>query len=171
MSNFIRFNEKIRISPVLVVKDGKNLGVMPLPKAIQIARQAGLDLVEIAPNSRPPVCKIMEYGKFAYEKKIKERQQRKSSKTAQTKEIRLSPVIEDHDIDVKVKQITGFLSDGHSVLLRLQYRNRQLVHKDQGFNVINKVVQKVGNIGKLKDPPKLSGKTLIAIIDPARNDG
>jgi translation initiation factor IF-3 len=164
--NFIRVNEKIRISPVFVVKDGKSLGSMPLSRAMQLARESGLDLVEVAPDSRPPVCKIMEYGKFAYEKKIKERQQRKSAKSSQIKEIRLSPVIEDHDIETKVKHITEFLNDGHSVILRLQYKNRQLAHKNLGFDVIKKVVQKVAEIGKLKDPPKMNGKNLIAIIDP-----
>jgi translation initiation factor IF-3 len=164
--NFIRVNEKIRISPVFVVKDGKSLGSMPLYKAIQLAKESKLDLIEVAPDSRPPVCKIMEYGKFAYEKKIKERQQRKASKASQVKEIRFSPVIEDHDIETKVKHITEFLTDGHMVILRLQYKNRQMAHKDLGLDVINKVVQKISEFGKLKDQPKMNGRNLIAILEP-----
>ena len=161
-----RINEWIRLSPVRVVnEDGSQLGEMPTDEARRLAREAGLDLVEVAAAVRPPVCRIMDYGKFKYELSLKEKKQRKN-KQGQLKEVRLSPDIALHDIDTKISQARKHLEAGHSVQLKLRYKGRENAHKDLGFEVINGMIEKLTDISKLSIKPQLEGKVLHCMLDP-----
>lgn len=165
----VRINERIRISPVVVIdKDGKNLGTKAIKDAQYMARKDGLDLVEISPNSRPPVCRIMDYSKYKYEKSIKEKNQKRNSQTAQTKEIRLRPSIGKHDIDTKIKAARKFLAQGNKVQFRLQYRRRENAHKDQGFVVLDGIIEELKDIGLAVSKPKLNGNNLNCLIEPLK---
>ena len=162
----VRINEQIRISPVMVIKDGENLGNMTCFDAIKMAREEGLDLVEISPNSRPPVCLVIDYNKFKYEEKKKRKiSEKKSSKSLGLKEIRLSYNIDPHDVEIKAKQGIRFLEEGYRVKLNLKFESRELSHKDIGFNVITNFLKLVSEFGKPQSPPKLDGKYLGCIID------
>lgn len=161
-----RVNEQIRISKVMLIdENGQNLGEVPNGEAKKLAREANLDLVEVAPKARPPVCRIMDYGKFKYEKGQKEKKQKSNSKTNKTKVIRLSPNIGEHDVDTKVKSVKKFLESGDKVLLQLRYKGRAKAHKDVGFEIINKIVERVSNLGTSKNP-RLQGAVLSCIIEP-----
>lgn len=165
----VRINERIRISPIVVIdKDGKNLGTKAIKDAQYMARKDGLDLVEISPNSRPPVCRIMDYSKYKYEKSIKEKNQKRNSQTAQTKEIRLRPSIGKHDIDTKIKAARKFLAQGNKVQFRLQYRRRENAHKDQGFVVLDGIIEELKDIGLAVSKPKLNGNNLNCLIEPLK---
>lgn len=162
----LRINERIRISPVLVIgPDGNKLGVMPTEDARRRAQSHEMDLVEVSPQARPPVCRIMDYSKYKYEQSIKEKKQRQNQRATQQKEVQLSPVIQQHDIDVKVGQIRRFIEEGHKVFLRLEYRRRQNAHKDLGFEIIDKVLAAVADIAEPRNRPKLEGKVLSCLLD------
>lgn len=164
-SDFVRINEKIRMSPVMVIKDDQNIGIMNIEKALYLAKQDGLDLVEISPNAKPPVCKIIDYGKFKYEKKIKERNQKKHSKQLQLKEIRLSSNIEEHDLQVKAASVLRFLEEGHQVQLNLKFdTKRHLNHKELGFDVVKKMIEKVSEKGIVQSPPKMNGRSIVCVL-------
>jgi translation initiation factor IF-3 len=161
-----RINENIRISPVRVVSHtSEMLGAMPTIEALEIARQAGLDLVEVAPDERPPVCRIMDYGKFKYEQKKK---QAKSAKThhVQLKEIRLRPKTGEHDVEFKVKQARGFLSERDKVKVTIQFRGRELAHVDRGRELILGVIAALEDIAKVEKPPAMEGKSMTAVLIP-----
>lgn len=166
----VRINERIRLSPVIVVdKDGNNLGPKNVKDAQYMARKDGLDLVEVSPNSRPPVCRIMDYSKYKYEKSIKEKAQKKNSKATQIKEIRLRPSIGKHDIDTKVNSARKFLTQGHKVQFRLQFKRRENAHRDQGFSVIDQIAEELSDVGSVVGVPKLSGNNLNCLIEPLKN--
>jgi len=163
---FYRVNEKIRFSPVMVIdQHGENLGAIPVDKAKQLARTAKLDLVEVAPHARPPVCRIMDFGKFRYEQSLKEKKQRSKTKSTQTKEIRLSPGIADHDIETKTKAARKFLESGFKVQLKLQYSKRENAHKDLGFVVIKRILENLNEVAAAKEPPKLNGRFLMCLLE------
>ena len=161
-NTFTRVNEQIRISPIMVIQDGANLGAIPTRKALVMAKQQGLDLVEVAPDSRPPVCRIMDYGKFKYEKGKKQ----KSSIAPQMKEIRLSPRIGDHDVDTKIKAMRKFLAANHKVQLKLRFKKRENAHKDLGFTVIKRIIEEVSDIGQPQRPPVLAGNQITCVVEP-----
>lgn len=157
-------NEQIRISPVRVIgADGAQLGIMPVDQAISKARESDLDLVEVAPNDRPPVCRIMDFGKYKYEKKKKSHQHVHQTKT---KEIRLRPKTGDHDIETKVKQAKGFLEHKDKVQVSVVFRGRELAHIEEGRKVMNEVIQQLLEVGKLEAPPSQMGKRMIATVQP-----
>jgi translation initiation factor IF-3 len=160
-----RVNERIRFSPVRLVKDGKQIGIMPVDKARKMAYDLGLDLVEVNPNARPIVCSIMDYGKYCYQQSIKEKTNKKN-KGIEMKEVRLSPKIADNDINTKVKAASKFLSQGKKVQLTLIYKKRELSHKDEGFKVVNKMLEDLEEIAKVESRPKLSGDRLICKLEP-----
>jgi translation initiation factor IF-3 len=161
-----RLNHNIRVPEVRVVQDGKQLGIMKTGDAVALATEAGMDLVEIAPNGTPPVCSIMKYDEFKYREKIKEkdaaRKQRESS--AQWKEIRLSPSIGQHDLEVKVKQAKGFLEDDKRLQVVVFFQRRQLNHKDLGFEVIKQFIAALGENVVVESAPRLEGNKLNARI-------
>jgi len=147
--------------------NGENLGVIPTKDAQAMARKQGLDLVEVAPNSRPPVCRIMDYGKFKYEQSIREKKQSQGN-APKMKELKLSPAIDSHDLETKLGMAKKFLEAGHKVHFRLQFRKRQIAHKDRGFDVMKKVVEEVGDIGNATQKPQLEGRVITCMIEPMK---
>ncbi len=146
------------------------LGVMPTREAQRLADQQGLDLVEITPNAVPPVCKIMDYGKFKYEESIRAKQARKSQKVQKVKEIKFHPGTDTNDFDYKLKQIRGFLGEGCKVKLTLQYRGRENAHRELGEDVINRVLEALANECFVEQAPKTLGRVLGALIGPPRKN-
>lgn len=164
-----RVNEQIRIPKVMVIDDkGQNLGEMSNEDAKRLAREANLDLVEVAPQARPPVCRIMDYGKFKYEKGQKEKKQKGNSKNNKTKVVRLSPNIGEHDIDTKLKNVRKFLESGDKVLLQLRYKGRAKAHKDVGFDIVSQITDKVTDIAT-SQKPRLQGAVLSCVIEPNKS--
>jgi translation initiation factor IF-3 len=151
---------------VRLVLDGKNLGVVSTDDAKSLARQKGLDLVEISPNSRPPVCQIIDYGKYAYERKKRQRQTAAKAQKVDWKEIRLTPGIGEHDIETKVRKLRQFLERGKHVKVTVRYKRRQIVHQDQGLQTLEAVVDSVKDIGKTDNKPRMEGKQLTVQIVP-----
>lgn len=152
----MRINRNIIASHVRVTRDGENLGVMPVYQAQDLAMREDLDLVEISPNSKPPVCAIMDFGKW----KFSEKQKNKQQKSIQPKEIRLRPVTSDHDVDVKIQQLKKFLLEKRSVSVNIKFKNREIIHKDNGRRIIEKIVNAVTDVGKPENNPKFEGFTL-----------
>ncbi len=150
---------------------GNQLGVMSTRDAQRLAEERGLDLVEITPNAVPPVCKIMDYGKFKYEESIKEKQARKSQKVQKVKEIKFHPGTDTNDFDYKLKQIRGFLGEGCKVKLTLQYRGRENAHRELGEDVINRVLAQLKDECFVEQAPKTLGRVLGALIGPPRKNG
>ena len=164
-----RVNFQIKVPQVRVVRDEEQLGVMTTEQARKIASEEGLDLVEIVPNSKPPVCKIMDYGRFKYEQKlkVKESAKRQRETQIQLKEIRLRPCIADHDTEVKINQAKKFISDGCRVQFNLQFKgHRELSHKEQGFQVIQKVIAALESCAALEKPPAMEGNRIICFFSP-----
>ena len=147
------------------------LGVMPTQNAIRMAEGKGLDLVEITPNANPPVCKIMDYGKYKYEQSIREKQQRKSQKAAQVKEIKFHPGTDIGDINHKLRQIREFLADGSKVRLSLQFRGRENVHRDIGEDKISEVLEMLKDECYVEQAPKTDGRVHFCLIGPPRKNG
>jgi translation initiation factor IF-3 len=160
-----RINEQIRISPVrLIDAEGQPLGVVPTLQAMEKAREAGLDLVEVAPNERPPVCKILDYGKFRYE------QSRKANKSKvhqqKLKEVRVRPKTGDHDVDVKINAVRKFLEHKDKVLLSVQFRGRELQHIEEGKRVLDQMLEKLADVAKVERGASMEGKRMSAMLAP-----
>lgn len=162
-----RVNDQIRISPVRVVgNDGEMLGVIPTPQAMQMAMEAGLDLVEVAPNVRPPVCRIMDYGKFKYEQH-KKKKSNTGGKAAELKEIRLRPKTGDHDIEFKIKQARGFLEERHKVKLTVMFKGRENAHHERGRDVLDEVIKLLEDVAKVEKFPGMDGgRQMTAVVAP-----
>ncbi len=159
-----RVNEQIRISPIRVIShDGKQLGILSTDEALSRAREAGLDLVEVAPNERPPVCRIMDYGKYKYEKKKKTGHATHHTKT---KEIRLRPKTGEHDIEFKVKQAKGFLQHKDKVQITVVFRGREMAHIEEGRKVMEGVIQELLEFGKLEGPPQQHSRRMMCTVTP-----
>lgn len=162
-----RVNGSIKFSPVVVIDhNGRNLGPTALQEARIIAEEAGLDLVEISPNSRPPVCRVMDFGKFKFEQNLKEKKQRRKQKQSVIKEVRLSPSIQDHDLDTKSKAAMKFLSAGHRVVVKLEFKRRELAHKDLGITVMDSFLSRIKDHGIAPDRPRFEGRNLSCVVDP-----
>jgi translation initiation factor IF-3 len=161
---FTRVNLNIRVPSVRVVRDGEQLGVMPTNRAQQLADEAGLDLIEVVPNATPPVCHIADYGEYKYRQKIAEKEQARKQRETQveTKEVRFRPGTDDHDIETKVKTVRRFLEEKKKVQVNVDYKWRELSHKEEGFKVINQVIEAVADVGVVEVRPKLEGKRLTA---------
>ena len=163
----MRINEEIRAREVRVITaDGEQLGIMSGRAAQQLAVERHLDLVEIAPTAKPPVCKIMDYGKFRYEQQKREKEARKKQKTFDIKEVKLRPGIEDHDFNVKYKNAVRFLEDGDKVKVTIMFRGRELSHPELGEVLLNKMEEQLKEIAVVERVPKLEGKNMIMIVAP-----
>lgn len=161
----LRVNDRIRFSPVIVVNSkGENLGSLPLREAKNIARNEGLDLVEVSPHSRPPVCKVMDYGKFQYEQSKKT----KKSKQVHIKEIMLKPNIGDHDLNTKINQLNKFIAHGDKVQIKVRFSGRENAHKELGFDLINKVLGQAVDV-TVQKPPKLEGRCVTCFLEPSKS--
>ncbi|MBR4862132.1 MAG: translation initiation factor IF-3 [Firmicutes bacterium] len=160
-------NEEIRDKEVRVIDtDGTMLGVMPTEKAMELAAEKKLDLVNISPNAKPPVCKILDYGKYRYELQKKEKEAKKKQKTTQVKEIRLSTFIEEHDINVKANTASKFLKDGDKVKVSLRFRGREKDYKDKGMAVMQSFAQVVSEVGVVEKQPLFEGRSLTMVLGP-----
>ena len=163
----MRINEEIRAREVRVITaDGEQLGIMSGRAAQQLAVERHLDLVEIAPTAKPPVCKIMDYGKFRYEQQKREKEARKKQKTFDIKEVKLRPGIEDHDFNVKYNNAVRFLEDGDKVKVTIMFRGRELSHPELGEVLLNKMAEQLKEIAVVERVPKLEGKNMIMIVAP-----
>ncbi|MCX7886990.1 MAG: translation initiation factor IF-3 [Verrucomicrobiae bacterium] len=172
MQNFYRVNQKIRAREVRVVdSEGKQIGIMPINQALTLAEQRGLDLVEVAPNASPPVCKIIDYGKFKYTQEKREREARKHQHADRLKEIKLRINIDNHDYQTKLKHIRQFLTDGIRVKVSLFFRGRESLHAEFGDQLMQRVINDLGNICHVESPPRLSGRVLHMMLGPVRGAG
>jgi translation initiation factor IF-3 len=166
-ASFIRINGKIRAREVRVVGDeSKQLGVMSLSDALNLARAQGVDLVEIAPNAVPPVCRLVDFGKFRYEQAKKEKESKKHQHASTVKEIQLSPRIDPHDLGVKVNHAIEFLCEDMKVKVALKFRGREMAHTEFGFQVINKFIESIAPWGHPDFQPKLVGRNINLMISP-----
>lgn len=164
----VRINHRIRAREVRVIgPDGGQLGVMETRKALELAHQHGLDLAEISPNSKPPVCKILDYGKFKYEQKKKAKAAKKNQVVTTLKEIQFRPQTDSHDVEFKVKHILRFLSEGNKVKVSVRFRGREAMHADLGQALLKQIVDMVGQSGMVETPPKMEGKILSMIFAPS----
>ena len=160
-----RINEQIRISPVRVISaEGEQLGIIPTDQALAIAREADLDLVEVAPTERPPVCRIMDFGKFKYQQK--KRQHKSHAHQSKIKEIRVRPKTGDHDIEVKVNRAREFLTHKDKVIVSVIFRGREIAHKEEGTKIINRIIEQLGELGKVEAPPSEQGKRIVCTLAP-----
>ena len=166
---FIRINERIRAREVRVIDDaGNQLGILPPFEALKIARERGLDLVEVSPNAVPPVCRIQDYGKFLYEKDKSERAARKKQKIIVIKEVKFSVTVDEHDYQTKKNQAVRFLTDGDKVKASLRFKGRQMSHRDLGYKIINRLITDIGEAGIVEFMPRMEGTTLHAILAPSK---
>ncbi|MCI0491774.1 MAG: translation initiation factor IF-3 [Planctomycetes bacterium] len=160
-----RINEQIRITPIRVVgQDGSQLGVIETAGALQQAREAGLDLVEVAPQEKPPVCRIMDYGKFKYQQK--KRQHKSHAHQSKNKEIRLRPKIGEHDLVTKINRAREFLGQKDKVVFSVVFRGRENAHVDEGYKVVGRIVQELSDLAKVEHPPSMQGRRIVAIFAP-----
>ncbi len=161
-----RVNEQIRISPIrLIGVNGEQLGVVPTSQAMEMAREAQLDLVEVAAQERPPVCKIMDYGKFKFQQKQKQKEKSKSHQQ-RLKEIRVRPKTGEHDIDVKIHQARKFLEHKDKVLVNVLFRGRELQHIEEGRRIIQGILEKLIDVAKVEKAPSMEGKRMTAMLAP-----
>jgi translation initiation factor IF-3 len=166
-SQRVRINKNIRASEVrLISEDGQQLGVMPLKDAMARALEAHLDLVEVAPQANPPVCRIMDYGKFKYQQSKKQQEARRRQTTIQVKEVKVRPKIEEHDMAFKLKNIKRFLADRDKVKVTMIFRGREMAHQDRGYNILRQMVEALADAGVVEQEPRHEGRTLFMIIAP-----
>src|SRR5215211_5346170 len=161
-----RINHHIRVPQVRLVGDNITVGVYKTPDAQRMAQEQGLDLVEISPNAVPPVCKIIDYNKFLYEKKRKEKEMKAKSKTAEVKEIRFTPGTDDHDFDFKARHAESFLKEGNKVKAYVQFKGRAIMFKERGELLLLKFAERLAEVGQPEALPKMEGKRMLIIFAP-----
>ncbi len=167
-----RINERIRVPQVrLIDEKGEQVGIVPTFQALTMARERGLDLMEVSPNAAPPVCKICDYGKFKYEKKKKDNEARKKQTVIKVKEVQLRPQTEEHDFDYKFRNIRKFLEDGDKAKITIMFRGREITYVDQGHKMMRELMEKTKDIAMVEAYPKLEGKKLIMILAPGSSKG
>ncbi|HHX89906.1 MAG TPA: translation initiation factor IF-3 [Paracoccus sp.] len=162
-----RVNDRIRAPEIrLIGADGENVGVVTPAKALEMAQEAGLDLVEISPNAAPPVCKIMDYGKFKYEQQKREAEARKKQHVIDIKEVKFRPGTDSHDYDVKMRNVIRFLEGGDKVKVTLRFRGREMAHQQIGMELLNRIAAAVAEVGKVENMPRLEGRQMVMMIGP-----
>jgi translation initiation factor IF-3 len=162
-----RINDRIRAPEIrLIGADGENVGVVTPARAMQMAEEAGLDLVEISPTAVPPVCKIMDFGKFKYETQKREAEARKKQKVIEIKEIKFRPGTDIHDYQVKMRSVLKFLEEGDKVKVTLRFRGREMAHQELGLELLNRVAADVGEAGKIESMPRLEGRQMVMMVGP-----
>ena len=160
-------NEDIEARSVrLVGADGSMLGIVGIHEAMGAAQDAGLDLVEVSPNAEPPVCKVLDYGRFKYEAQKKKNEARKKQKTIEVKEIKMRPGIEQHDYDTKMRSVRRFLEEGDKVKVTLRFRGRELAHQEVGRAVLQRVQTELGEAVKVEQFPKMEGRQMVMVMSP-----
>lgn len=165
----LRINERIRISPVRLIDEaGEQLGIVPTEEARRIAADRGLDLVEVAPQARPPVCRLMDYGKFKYEQARKAREAKKRQHNIQVKEVKLRPKIEEHDLAFKLRHARRFLEEGDKVKFTLMFRGREVTHPQLGERVLHRVQRELQDVGGVESQIAHEGRTMTMLMSPRR---
>jgi len=164
----LNINEEIKAVQVRLIEEGRQLGILPLNEAMTIAAKAGLDLVEIAPNADPPVCRVMDYGKYRYQQSKKLQDARKSQTTIQIKEIRLRPKTEEHDLEVKIRHIKKFLQQNDKVKITMMFRGREIAYSDLGRKIMETIRDALDEVGAMEMQPKLEGRNMIMIVVPKK---
>jgi translation initiation factor IF-3 len=163
----LRTNEQIRVREVRLIDDaGEQKGVIQIADALRMAKELGLDLVEIAPQSNPPVCKILDYGKFKFEQEKKLKDNRKHQKIVKIKEVRMQPKIDDHDLDFKSKHVRNFLIEGNKVKVTIRFRGRELAHTEIGEDVLKSVLVKIEGLYAMESPPRMEGRFMSMMLIP-----
>lgn len=167
ISKELRVNDRIRARQVrLIAPDGEQLGIVSLQEALQKAEEYNLDLVEVSAAANPPVCRIMDYGKYRYEQQKREREARKKQKTITVKEVKFRPNIEEHDFQVKVRNAKRFLLSGNKVKCTVRFRGREIVHKELGRRVLERFAASVGEVSKIERQPEMEGRTMVMVLTP-----
>lgn len=162
-----RINERIRVPQVRVIADdGTQVGVLPVREALALAQSKNLDLVEVSPTARPPVCRIMDYGKFKYEQNRRARKAKKKQHQTQLKEIKMRPKIDDHDYDFKVNHARNFLNARDKVKVTITFRGREMAHQELGYALIMKVINQLAEVATVESTPRTEGRTLTAVLMP-----
>ncbi len=164
-----RINERIRAKEVrLIGPDGKQIGIVPLREALAKAEEYGLDLVEVAPQASPPVCKIMDYGQFLYQEAKKAKEAKKRQTQVELKEIKVRPKTEEHDLQTKIRHIRRFLEDKNKVKIRVFFRGREMAHPELGQQVLQKIQEAVKDLGRVEMAPRMEGRQMIMILGPVK---
>ncbi len=162
-------NERIRAPEIrLIGAEGENIGVVSPERGLALAEEAGLDLVEISPNANPPVCKIMDYGRFKYEQQKRESEARKKQKTIDIKEVKFRPNTDKHDYEVKMRNVRRFLENGDKVKVTMRFRGREMAHQQLGRDLLERVASDIEELGKVESMPKLEGRQMIMMIAPVK---
>ncbi|MGI9352084.1 MAG: translation initiation factor IF-3 [Rhizobiaceae bacterium] len=164
-----RSNDEITVPEVqLIDAEGENHGVVDIEKAREIASEQGLDLVEISPNNNPPICKVLDFGKYKYQSQKKAAEARKKQKTQDVKEIKMRPNIDTHDYDVKMRAVEKFLGEGDKVKVTLRFRGREMAHQELGMQLLERVKEQIADIAKVEAEPKLEGRQMMMVVSPAK---
>lgn len=167
ISKDLRLNERIRVPQVRLIDErGTQLGIVPTVEALRLARERNLDLVEVAPTATPPVCRLLDYGRFKYEQTKKERDARKNQKISLLKEVRLTPVTDEHDLETKTRTVSRFLEQGDKVKITVRFRGRQMAHPQMGREVLESIIAKLQGIGQVERPPTIEGRTMTMTVGP-----
>jgi len=168
----LRVNDRINVRHVRTIdQEGEQLGILPVEEALAIARERGLDLVEVAPNSKPPVCRIMDYGRYKYQQEKRQQESKKHQHVIQVKEIKLRPKTGEHDFQFKLHHITKFLEKGNKVKATIMFRGREVVHPDRGMQILSRIEEEIAEFGIVEAPPKLEGRNMFMIIAPTKRGG
>lgn len=163
----VRINNNIKAPEVrLIGEDGQQIGVMNVKEALAHAAQSNLDLVEVAPQANPPVCRIMDYGKFKYQQSKKQQEARRRQTTIQVKEVKVRPKIEEHDMNFKLKNIRRFLADRDKVKVTMIFRGREMAHQDRGYMILKQMAESLSDVGAVEQEPRHEGRTLFMILAP-----
>jgi translation initiation factor IF-3 len=162
-----RINEEIRVREIhLIDAEGHNLGNVAIADALAKAQEAGLDLVEISPNATPPVCKLLDFGKYKYQEQKKQAEARKKQKVVEVKEIKFRPMIDDHDYDVKMRSMKRFFEEGDKVKVTLRFRGREMAHQELGVKLLDRVKDDTGKIAKVESEPRVEGRQMVMVLAP-----
>ena len=164
-----RINEEIKAKEVRVISaDGEQLGIMPIKEALAKAEELNVDLVEIAPNADPPVCKLIDYGKFLYQLEKKAKEAKKKQKIVEVKEFKIRPWIDQHDFSYRLDQMKNFLQEGNKVKITVKFKGRELMHTDMGFELTNKVIDELKDFCEVEKPAKMEGKNIVVVLTPKK---
>ncbi len=167
----VRINDRIRAREVLLVGEaGEQLGVKPLPEALTMARTLELDLVEVAPNANPPVCRIMDYGRYVYEQEQRRRQSRRKATNVVIKEMKFRPKIDGHDYETKMKHVLRFLGEGNKVKLTIMFRGREMAHPELGTRILHQIADDVREIAIVESEPRQDGRNMTMVLHPTKKD-
>lgn len=166
-SRTIRVNEEIRVREVRVVSpEGKQLGILPIAEALEAASQRGLDLVEVAPDAAPPVCRIMDFGKYKYLQARRQKEARKKQTIIQVKEVKMGPKTDLHDFEFKAKHVRRFLGEGHKAKVTVRFRGREMAHTQLGWKMLQKMAEALADIAVIEHHPRMEGRMLTMILSP-----